>query len=59
MALVGHQPDLGFYAGWLIGSKSAQVDLAKAGVARITCDDKPGKGRGMLIWLVTPEWFGN
>lgn len=56
VGLVGHQPDLGNYAAWLIGSKKAQLDLAKAGVAYITCPREPGKGEGTLIWLVTPEW---
>ncbi len=57
VALVGHQPDLGELAGWLIGSRKANVDFAKAGVAYIACDDPPGKGAGRLVWLVTPEWF--
>ncbi len=58
VGLVGHMPDLGVYAAWLIGSKKAQIDLAKAGVAYITCPDRPRKGDGTLVWLVTPEWVG-
>jgi phosphohistidine phosphatase len=57
VALVGHQPDLGIYAAWLIGSKKAQIDLAKAGVAYITCEQGLYKGDGTLAWLVTPEWI--
>jgi len=57
VALVGHQPDLGEFAAWLIGSKKAQLDLAKAGVGYVSCEDKPGKQRGRLLWLVPPEWF--
>jgi phosphohistidine phosphatase len=56
VALVGHLPDLGIYAGWLIGSKRAQVDLAKAGTALIKVEGKLGKRSGALQWLVTPEW---
>ena len=56
VAIVGHAPDLDLYAGWLIGAKKAQVDLAKAGAACIHFDDEPGKGVGVLTWLVTPEW---
>jgi phosphohistidine phosphatase len=52
-ALVGHMPDLGVLAAWLIGSKKAQIDIAKAGVAVITAEDKPGKGRGTLNLLLT------
>jgi phosphohistidine phosphatase len=57
LALVGHQPDLGEFTGWLIGSKKAQIDLAKAGVACVRCDDGPRKGDGRLLWVVPPEWF--
>ena len=57
VALVGHMPDLGVYAGWLIGSKKAQLDLAKAGAAHVLCPDRPRKGSGTLLWLVTPEWL--
>jgi phosphohistidine phosphatase len=57
VALVGHMPDLGDYAAWLIGSKSAQIDLAKGGVAFVVCDSVR-KGAGTLEWLLTPEWLG-
>jgi phosphohistidine phosphatase len=56
VALVGHQPHLGIWIGWLIGSRKAQIDLAKAGVARVECDE-PRKGDGTLIWLLTPDWL--
>src|SRR5437868_1889746 len=57
IAVVGHQPDLGEFAGWLIGSKKAQLAMAKAGVARIHVEAEPGKGEGQLIWLVSLEWL--
>src|SRR5205823_12622063 len=38
VGLVGHQPDLGEFAAWLLGSKKAQIDIAKAGVACIACE---------------------
>ena len=56
VGLVGHMPQLGILSGWLIGDKDAQINLAKAGVACVTCDE-PRKGVGTLIWLVTPEWL--
>jgi phosphohistidine phosphatase len=58
IALVGHNPDLSVYAGWLIGDKKVQLELAKAGVARIDFDSVPGKNNGVLAWMVTPEWCG-
>src|SRR5262245_7909854 len=35
VAVVGHMPQLGDMAAWIIGSKKARLDLAKAGVAHI------------------------
>jgi phosphohistidine phosphatase len=58
VALVGHQPDLGMLAAWLIGSKKAEIDFAKAGVACIRCEVGAGRVKGSLVWLVTPEWLG-
>lgn len=57
VGLVGHQPSLGEWTGWLIGSKKAQLDIAKAGVAHVHCDSLPDKGSGNLVWLVPPEWL--
>lgn len=57
IGLVGHMPSMGILAAWLIGSKKAQVDFAKAGVACIHSSDQPGKGDGILAWLVTPDWL--
>jgi phosphohistidine phosphatase len=56
VALIGHQPHLGLWTAWLIGSKKAQIDIAKAGVAYVNCDE-PRKGAGLLHWLVPPEWL--
>jgi phosphohistidine phosphatase len=57
MGLVGHMPQLGEFAGWLLGAKKAQIQLAKSGIALVTCGDLPSKGMGELQWLVTPEWY--
>jgi phosphohistidine phosphatase len=57
VAIVGHQPDLGAWIAWLIGSSKAQIELAKAGVAFVEIDGRPRKGRGTLRWLLTPDWL--
>jgi len=57
IGLVGHMPDLGEFAAWLLGSKKVHLGLAKAGVALVRCDGSPIKGNGSLIWMVTPEWL--
>jgi phosphohistidine phosphatase len=56
IAIVGHMPDLSEYTAWLIGSRKAQIDLAKAGIACIHFEDRLDKGEGVLTWLVTPKW---
>jgi phosphohistidine phosphatase len=58
VGLVGHQPDLEYFAAWLIGSRKAQIVLEKAGIAYIPCYEKVLKGQGTLGWLMTPEWLG-
>lgn len=57
IALVGHQPDLGDWAAWLIGAKGAHLELAKAGIAYIHCDTPPRRGAGRLVWMITPDWL--
>jgi phosphohistidine phosphatase SixA len=56
VALVGHQPSLGWFLAWLIGSKKARVDLEKCGFALVSCEEFE-KGGGMLKWIITPDWF--
>lgn len=57
VGLIGHMPDLGQWAGWLIGSKKAQVEIPKAGIVYIKCPKGAGKGLGTLEWLIGPEWY--
>jgi phosphohistidine phosphatase len=55
VAVIGHEPGLSQFAVWLIGSKKARIDLEKAGIAKIGCEEL-AKGGGMLAWLATPLW---
>jgi phosphohistidine phosphatase len=57
LILVGHQPDIGEYAGWLLGSEEGSVAFEKSAAACIECGDEIEKGVGMLEWLVPPAWF--
>jgi phosphohistidine phosphatase len=52
--VVGHEPDLGRFTAWLIGSKRAHLELAKAGVAFVDASTPLEKGCASLVWLVTP-----
>lgn len=56
IGLVGHNPDLSELIGWFLGEKRAGFNLEKAGVACVEFDGLPGKGTGVLDWLVTPMW---
>ena len=53
IALVGHEPDLGQLAAWLIGSPRA-IPFKKGGIARIDVSKLPPGQDGNLVWLATP-----
>jgi phosphohistidine phosphatase len=57
IALVGHMPDISVFAAWMIGSKKANLQFEKSGIAFIQIDDEVEKGGGSLNWLLTPEWM--
>jgi phosphohistidine phosphatase len=54
LALVGHEPELGELAGWLIGTRTP-LAFKKGGVARIDVAEWPPAGKGQLLWMATPR----
>ena len=55
VALVGHEPDLGLFASWLLsGRKLSFCPLRKAGACLISFDDTPAPGGGVLEWWLPP-----
>jgi phosphohistidine phosphatase len=55
--LVGHMPDLGIYAAWLLGSGCGVVKFKKAAAASfLVPDEELQEGCGELQWFVTPSW---
>lgn len=54
VALVGHEPDLGELAAWLIGARHP-LPFKKGGVARIDLPSMPVNGSGELVWMATPK----
>lgn len=54
VALVGHEPDLGELAAWLIGAREP-IPLKKGAIARIDVSAFPPGRTGRLIWLATPK----
>jgi len=56
VALVGHEPDLGLWAGWLLsGHAQALLRLKKGSACRIDFAGRPAPGHGELQWLLTPR----
>lgn len=56
LLLVGHQPDLGELASYLLTGATNTVPLPfrKAGVAAITIGSLPPRAAGVLEWFLTP-----
>jgi phosphohistidine phosphatase len=53
VALVGHEPDLGQLAAFLIGARAPLV-FKKGGVCRIDFEKLPPAPPGQLVWFATP-----
>jgi phosphohistidine phosphatase len=54
IALVGHEPDLGELAAYLIGA-NRPVPFKKGGMCRIDVGGLTSKSAGALVWFVTPK----
>lgn len=56
VALVGHEPDLGLFASWLLsGKKLPFATMRKGGACLIRFTDMPAPGGGVLEWWLTPK----
>ncbi len=55
IVLVGHEPDLGGFAGYLLtGRRETFLPLKKGGACLIDLADGPAAGKGRLEWLLPP-----
>jgi len=54
LALVGHEPDLGELAAFLIGARRA-IPFRKGGAGRIDVEALSATSSGTLRWLATPR----
>lgn len=54
VALVGHEPDLGTLAAWLIGARQP-VRFKKGGICRIDVTHWPPDRHGQLAWMAPPK----
>lgn len=56
VAVVGHEPHLGFLVGWLLtGRNDSFVDFRKGGAVLLEFDDPPSGGNAVLAWAMTPR----
>jgi phosphohistidine phosphatase len=53
--LVGHEPDLGFFASYLLGAKESVVEFKKGALCRIDVSFVKGRGQGVLVGLFQPK----
>jgi phosphohistidine phosphatase len=55
VALVGHEPMLSQFIGWLTTAGGGMsLELKKGGLAYLQAEDLPGSHRATLKWLLTP-----
>jgi phosphohistidine phosphatase len=54
LALIGHEPDLGEFAAWLLGTREP-LPFKKGAIARIDVAAFPPGKTGQLIWFGTPR----
>lgn len=56
VAVVGHEPHLGFLVGWLLtGRNDSFVDFKKGGAVLLEFDDPPSGGNAVLSWALPPR----
>ena len=53
--LTGHEPMLGYMAGYLLASPSLLIDLKKGSLMRIDMNHTGVQPRGVLRWYMTPK----
>jgi len=55
VAVVGHEPHLGFLVAWLVtGRAEPGMPLKKGGACLLEFDGRPDAGRARLVWMLTP-----
>jgi phosphohistidine phosphatase len=55
VALIGHEPQLGSLASWLLARSSAPfLELKKAGACLLDLGDRPRAGAARLVWMLAP-----
>jgi phosphohistidine phosphatase len=56
VAVVGHEPDLGALASWLLtGEEQSHLPLRKGGACLVELEGRPRPGAATLQWALTPR----
>ncbi|MGA7159461.1 MAG: phosphohistidine phosphatase SixA [Bacteroidota bacterium] len=53
--IVGHEPDLGFFASALLGSEHSVIEFKKGAICCIEVSGVPPHGSGTLHWHLQPK----
>ncbi|MDD5155929.1 MAG: histidine phosphatase family protein [Candidatus Omnitrophica bacterium] len=57
LVLVGHEPDFGIFASYILGGRGSAIELKKGGMCRIDIPFGKARGKGTLIWLLSPRYL--
>jgi phosphohistidine phosphatase len=56
VALVGHEPQLGTFASWLLtGLQESFIEMKKGGACLVEMKEAVRPGRARLLWLLKPK----
>ena len=53
--IVGHEPDLAYFASALLGKKTPVIEFKKGSLCCIEVNSIPSKKDGTLLWHLTPK----
>jgi phosphohistidine phosphatase len=53
--LVGHEPHMGLFTGYLLGAPELRVDFKKGAMVRIDLPEMGVQPRGVLKWMMAPK----
>jgi len=54
IALVGHQPDMGYHISSLVCNSQLNLKFSPASIAKVSFNGKPKPGKGILEFLLPP-----
>lgn len=55
LLLIGHEPDLSYFASALLGKKTPIIEFKKGSLCCIEVATIPSRRDGILLWYLTPK----